>query len=152
MTVLHVVSNIRSGLCLKNGQGMPECLVPTVKHTGRSVMIWAAISSYSAGPTITLNGWITYCDCVDILGNQVHPVVQMLFHNNSAIVKDDNWPTHTHTRSQKCSVLIWVPCRRTSTSSLATTITRLNLLKTKRRLLYIKNQSVPRCKHFPPRL
>jgi len=27
-----------------------------------------------------------------------------------------------------------------------------NLLKTKRLPLYIRNQSVPRCKHFPPRL
>jgi len=27
-----------------------------------------------------------------------------------------------------------------------------NLLKTKRNLLYIPNQSVPRCKHIPPRL
>jgi hypothetical protein len=32
-------------------------------------------------------------------------------------------------------------------------ITRLlNLLKTKRRLLYLKTQSVPRCKHFPTQL
>jgi len=28
----------------------------------------------------------------------------------------------------------------------------INVLKTKRNLLYIRNQSVPRCKHFPPRL
>jgi hypothetical protein len=28
----------------------------------------------------------------------------------------------------------------------------INLLKTKRNLLYIRHQSVPRCKHFPPRL
>jgi len=28
----------------------------------------------------------------------------------------------------------------------------INLLKTKRNLLYIRNQFVPRCKHFPPRL
>ena len=28
----------------------------------------------------------------------------------------------------------------------------INLLKTKRNLLYIRNQSVPRCKHFPTRL
>jgi len=28
----------------------------------------------------------------------------------------------------------------------------INPLKTKRNLLYIRNQSVPRCKHFPPRL
>jgi len=27
-----------------------------------------------------------------------------------------------------------------------------NLLKTKSNLLYIRNQSVPRCKHFPPPL
>jgi len=27
-----------------------------------------------------------------------------------------------------------------------------NILKTKHNLLYIRNQSVPRCKHFPPRL
>jgi hypothetical protein len=27
-----------------------------------------------------------------------------------------------------------------------------NLLKTKRLLLYIRNKSVPRCKHFPPPL
>jgi len=27
-----------------------------------------------------------------------------------------------------------------------------NLLKTKRNLLYIRNQFVPRCKHFPPQL
>jgi hypothetical protein len=27
-----------------------------------------------------------------------------------------------------------------------------NSLKTKRNLLYIRSQSVPRCKHFPPRL
>ena len=27
-----------------------------------------------------------------------------------------------------------------------------NILKTKRILLYIRNQSVPRCKHFPPQL
>jgi hypothetical protein len=28
----------------------------------------------------------------------------------------------------------------------------INLLKTKRNLLYIRNHSVPRCKQFPPRL
>jgi hypothetical protein len=28
----------------------------------------------------------------------------------------------------------------------------INLLKTKRNLLYLRSQSVPRCKHFPPQL
>jgi len=29
-------------------------------------------------------------------------------------------------------------------------IININLLKTQRILLYIRNQSIPRCKHFPP--
>ena len=28
----------------------------------------------------------------------------------------------------------------------------INLLKTKRRLLYLNTQFIPRCKHFPPQL
>ena len=48
----------------------PECLVPTVKHGRGYVMIWAAVSWYSAGPIITLNGRITTSNYVDILGNR----------------------------------------------------------------------------------
>jgi len=48
-------------------------------------MLWAAISWYSAGLKITLNGRIISCDYVDTLGNQLHDVVQMLFLNHDAI-------------------------------------------------------------------
>jgi len=72
-----------------------EYLVTTVKYEGGSVIIWAAISWYSAGPIITLNGRIIAGDYVEILGNQVHPVVQMLFHKNDAVFQDDNLPIHT---------------------------------------------------------
>ena len=37
------------------------------------MMIWVAISLYSAGPVFTLNGQITACDIVDILHDRVHP-------------------------------------------------------------------------------
>jgi hypothetical protein len=32
---------------------------------------------------------------VEWLGNQVHPVIQMLFTNNDAVFQDDNVPIHT---------------------------------------------------------
>jgi hypothetical protein len=62
----------------------PECLFPTVKLVGGCVVIWAAISCYSAGSIITLNGEITASDYVDILGNQVYQMVQM-FPNSDAV-------------------------------------------------------------------
>jgi hypothetical protein len=40
---------------------------------------------YSAGPVITLNDQITASDYVDILGNQVHPMIQMMLPNNDVI-------------------------------------------------------------------
>jgi hypothetical protein len=43
------------------------------------------------------------------------------------------------------------PCFSTGTR-LARPHCQFKLLKTKLILLYIRNQSVPRCKHFPPRL
>jgi hypothetical protein len=43
-----------------------EFLVPTVKHGGRSVMIWIEISWYYAGPLISFNGRITAIYYVDI--------------------------------------------------------------------------------------
>jgi hypothetical protein len=72
----------------------PDCLVPTVKPGVDSVMVWAAISWYSLGPIATLHGRITTREHVDILGNQVYPMIQMLFPND-AVFQDDNVPIHT---------------------------------------------------------
>jgi len=44
-------------------------------------MIWSIISRYSAGSIIALNGQITASDYMDILGDPLNPVVQMLFPN-----------------------------------------------------------------------
>jgi len=69
-----------------------ECLVPSIKHGGRSVMIWAAISWYSAGPINTLSSQITASDYMDILGTHMHLKVQMLFPNNNAVFQEDIRP------------------------------------------------------------
>jgi len=68
---------------------------PTVNNGDRSVIIWAPISWYSTGPIITPNGRNTASDYMDILGNQVLLMVQMLFHNNDAVFQDEVLPIHT---------------------------------------------------------
>ena len=60
-------------------------------------MIWAAISWYPAGPTIARNDRFATSDCVDILGNQGHPVVQKVLPNNDTSFQDYNLPIHTAT-------------------------------------------------------
>ena len=49
----------------------PEGQFGTVKHGGGYVKVCVAISWYSSGPVITLNGRITVSDYMDILGNQL---------------------------------------------------------------------------------
>jgi hypothetical protein len=56
----------------------PECLLPTVKHGGGSVMVWTKIS-LSVGPIITIHGRITAREYVDMLDSQVHPIIQTFF-------------------------------------------------------------------------
>jgi len=55
----------------------------------------AATCCYSADPIITLNGQIAASDYVDVLDNQMRPVVQMFLPNNDAILQDDIPPMHT---------------------------------------------------------
>ena len=83
--------------------------------------IRAAISCYSADH-VNPNGRIVASDYVDILGNQVHLVVQMLFPNTEATFQDDNSAILTAR-----SVQSWFsgPRRSTSTSFLSSAIIHL---------------------------
>jgi len=54
---------------------------------------------------------------------------------------------HSNTWLVRITVTVWV-CWTARTESLRTF--QINLLKTKRNLFYIRNQSVPHSKHFPP--
>jgi hypothetical protein len=76
---LHVIPNIRPVYIWRTPKEIfnPECLIPTVKHWGGTVIILAAISFYSAGPIITLHGRITASDYVDISRYHLHPKIQI---------------------------------------------------------------------------
>jgi hypothetical protein len=49
----------------------------------------------SVGPIITLHGQITVREYVGRLGNQVHPMIHMLFPNSNTVFQDNNAPFHT---------------------------------------------------------
>jgi hypothetical protein len=55
----------------------------------------AAISWYSLGPVTAFHGRINTSDYVDVLRNQVHPMIHTLFRNKDAFFHDDNSPIHT---------------------------------------------------------
>jgi ABC-type dipeptide/oligopeptide/nickel transport system ATPase subunit len=90
-------------------------------------MIWEAVSWYCAGLIITLNGRMTASDYVDILGKQVHPMVQMLLPNIDVIFQDDSSPIHAAR-----SVRSWFeePEDAHMTSFLASTIARFEYHRT----------------------
>ena len=58
------------------------------------MVVWAAVFCYSAGSLVTLHSQITASDCMDILGNQVHPTFRM-FTNNDAVFQDGSSPIIT---------------------------------------------------------
>jgi hypothetical protein len=75
----------------------PECVVPKVKHRVRFCdgLGISIVILYSVGLILTLHGKITARVYVDRLGNQVHPMIQTLFPNDSAVFQDDSAPIHT---------------------------------------------------------
>lgn len=95
----------------------PDCLLPTVKHGGGSVMIWGAISWKSGGPIVSLHGRINSQDYLGILADQVHPMVSVLFPEGNAVFQDDNAPIHTakvvkewhEEHSDEVEHLVWPP-------------------------------------------
>ncbi|GFT33127.1 retrovirus-related Pol polyprotein from transposon TNT 1-94 [Trichonephila clavipes] len=67
-----------------------DCLIPTIKHGCGFVMIWAAVSWFSAGPIVTLKGKITKEKYREILADQILPMMQTLFPAEDGIFLDDN--------------------------------------------------------------
>ena len=67
--------------------------------------------------------------------------------NSETATSQPRWPF-----SSTLSMLSFTFIHTQKSVSLTVKPTPFNILKTKRNLLYIGKQSVPRCKHFPPRM
>jgi hypothetical protein len=65
------------------------------KTWGGGVVVWAAISWYSASIIITLHSRITARKYVVRFGIIVYPMIRTLFSNNDAVFQDDNARIHT---------------------------------------------------------
>ena len=68
---------------------------PRLLHGGGSVMVWAAISWRYLGPILVIDGRVTDKDYRTILEDHVHPVVQTLYPEGSAVYQDDSASIHT---------------------------------------------------------
>lgn len=94
-----------------------DCLVPTVKHGGGSVMVWGAISSRGLGPLVVLRGIITGDHYRSILADHLHPMLQTVFPGERPVFQDDNAPIHTsrcvqtwfHDHDDEVEHLTWCP-------------------------------------------
>lgn len=74
------------------------CLVPTMKHGGGSLMVWAAISAHGAAPLKRIQGIMDQHSYHSILVRQAVPAGKKLI-GHGFILQQDNDPKHT---SKKC--------------------------------------------------
>jgi hypothetical protein len=97
--ILHAVPYIRKNLRLENTQGSLQSGMSgsNSKTRGRFCdgLSSNIVVEYSVCPIIIRHGQITAREYVVRLGNQVHPMIQMLFLNNDAVLQDDHAPIHT---------------------------------------------------------
>ncbi|XP_065640447.1 transposable element Tcb2 transposase [Hydra vulgaris] len=72
-----------------------NCIAPTVKHGGKSLMIWGCMSGYGFGHLYRCTGSMNQHQYIDILQNTVFPSASALFWQlNSFFFQHDNAPCH----------------------------------------------------------
>ena len=72
----------------------PECMCPTVKHGGGSVMVWGCMSAKGVGNLHFIEGIMNADVYLDILTTQMMPSAKKLM-GRKYIFQHDNDPKHT---------------------------------------------------------
>jgi transposase len=72
-----------------------DCLVPTVKHGGGSIMVWGCISWWGVGPLVVVEGTLNGAAYVDIMSKHLERYLEQLKRVCTGVIfQDDNAPCH----------------------------------------------------------
>ncbi|MCI4388645.1 hypothetical protein PGIGA_G00088540 [Pangasianodon gigas] len=95
----------------------PACTMGRMQAGGGSVMLWAMFCWETLGPGIHVDSILTHTTYLNIVADQVHPFMAMLFPNGSDLFQQDNAPCHTvkivqewfKEHDKKFKVMTWPP-------------------------------------------
>lgn len=94
----------------------PDCLNPTVKHGGGSLMIWGCMSGLGVGQLYRCTGSMNQDQYLAVLKNHMLPSARTIFGRNGAYVfQQDNAPCHKAKRvcafltSKRVQMMDWPP-------------------------------------------
>ena len=76
-----------------------ECITPTVKHGGGSVMIWGCMSAKGVGEMTFIDGTMNACGYIKIMANTMTLSLQKL--GRRGIFQHDDNPEHTAKTTQE---------------------------------------------------
>lgn len=84
----------------KNERMLPQCILPTVKHGGGSVMVWGCFGNNQVGDLVQVKGIMKKEQYHQILCKHAVPCGKRLI-GNGFVMQQDNDPKHTSKLCQK---------------------------------------------------
>lgn len=79
----------------KNAEMLPQNLVPTVKHSGGSLMVWGCMSAAGVGKLHFIEGTMDHKMYINILKENLNVSAEKLGLQGNYIFQQDNDPKHT---------------------------------------------------------